>query len=430
MLNKSDYTRHAYHIRFFGKHFMNVFFSRFTKPPLFYWGWVFVAFGVVHFTDDFLPLGGGVRKTLFWIALLGISIPIWQDLRTRSPHIQWSEWRKYFVGGALLTAALAVLVWNLESSSMGTVYAERARAPFLQPADWYNKRLLMPVFANLLGLVGDRFYLFSTIVFFGFNTLLVGWLSQHTKLASWQTFSLATSSFVLYQHMFPGYPDALMGIFFLIAMWPNQKQDVRLIALTLALLTHEVSAVPGIFIAWRFLDRQTRWQYIGTVALYGVIWLTSFGFEVGALVAVHGVHGKPGWLWALENPSLLTLGWVISYKLMWLFIALGAIYALIKQEWRDALFIVGTISAALGLGLLAVDVSRLAGFGFPALLVALPYAISRMRANRMNILLSIIFAGNLLLPSFYVGLNSGILLRPGLYEQLYWLMVNGKLTIF
>ncbi len=68
----------------------------------------------------------------------------------------------------------------------------------------------------------------------------------------------------------------------------------------------------------------------------------------------------------------------------------------------------------------AVDTSRFAGFGFFGLLVAVRYAIEHeVLKPKTFMALSVV---NLLIPSVYIGVNSGVMLFPGLYRVVYWWM--------
>jgi hypothetical protein len=71
-----------------------------------------------------------------------------------------------------------------------------------------------------------------------------------------------------------------------------------------------------------------------------------------------------------------------------------------------------------------VDTSRLMGFAFPGLLLAIRTIRHQMAPRAAERTLAIVFAANLLIPSFYVGLNTGIVLRPGLYEQMYRIVAH------
>jgi hypothetical protein len=84
----------------------------------------------------------------------------------------------------------------------------------------------------------------------------------------------------------------------------------------------------------------------------------------------------------------------------------------------EAWFIVAVIGAGVLMTFSAVDTSRLMGFAFPALLVSLAILKDSVSSRTGRLILFSLFAVNLLIPSVYVGLNSGLRTFRGLYGRI------------
>jgi hypothetical protein len=85
------------------------------------------------------------------------------------------------------------------------------------------------------------------------------------------------------------------------------------------------------------------------------------------------------------------------------------------------MFIAGCVFAGVLITILGVDTSRHMAVAFPGVLVALETIREHMPRDPANRILSIVFSANMIIPSFYVGLNMGIVWRPGLYKTLYFM---------
>ncbi|HXG01565.1 MAG TPA: hypothetical protein VNL69_12285, partial [Bacteroidota bacterium] len=119
----------------------------------------------------------------------------------------------------------------------------------------------------------------------------------------------------------------------------------------------------------------------------------------------------------VRNPTAALVGIAVAYKLFWIVTATAAVRALKGGEPTVARTIIACTFVPLVVIPFAVDTSRFAGFGFLGLLSAVRYVVDqKVLAGRTLDLVAII---NLLIPSVYVGLNSGVAMFPGLYSLLY-----------
>lgn len=91
---------------------------------------------------------------------------------------------------------------------------------------------------------------------------------------------------------------------------------------------------------------------------------------------------------------------------------------------HDLIFMLACAAAGILMTVFGVDTSRLMGFAFPGFLVALAVVTKYLEQGKAKRLLIPLFIVNLLLPSFNIGLNSGIEFFPGLYQFLYGWMAS------
>jgi hypothetical protein len=404
-----------------------------ASSSVFFWGSVVGLFSLCHITRSvisrfvtrpdigvwyYLPS----LKGILFLSSFGILIaPIVTDIRRIFASARKDTIRMTLavcVGVAILLALLVLP--PLGSQSMGERYGWRTLSPFNQVTDSYNKQLLMPAIAHILFFrEGWLYYVFSNFVFLLFLSVLYSWLKTHTDIRPWHFLSLSTCSFVIFQYQFPGYPDVLMFTLFVLVMSSEFTQRSKLCLLLLALVTHFLSLFVGSILAFRYLNRTCRVSYFVALILYGVIWSAAYGFSVQAIFGTHNVYGMSGPEWVFRAPVLECLGVFIAFKAVWLLLILAMVLALRRRLYNDAMFIASCVSAGLLITFLGVDTSRHMAVAFPGVLVALQTIREHMPRDAANRILSMVFAANMVIPSFYVGLNMGIVLRPGLYKTLY-----------
>jgi hypothetical protein len=375
---------------------------------------------------DFLVAAAPTAKALFFIvsliALSGDTVgEVWRALRS----VQTRHLVSALLLALIITVVLGVLVVPEGNVSMGTQYAERSMHPFEQNSDWLHKRLLMPAMAYLLFLSGNKpYFVFGFLITVVFIALLHGWLRKEAPLPFIGLLSLCTSSFVIYQFQAPGYPDILVFCFLLGVMFANLSEDSKFVLLVLALLTHEASLFVGLPLAWRFLDRRRRVEYLSVVVLYGFVWLAASRFRLVQVLGSHNVQDMSGIEWVLQNPWLEVAGIFFAFKALWLLPIVAIALAAKQGESTDSAFILICIAAAIVLTTVGVDCSRMAGYGFPAILMSLKLIMASPRPRWTDRALSGLFVVNLLIPSYRVGLNAGIRTKRGLYRVIHELITS------
>ena len=401
---------------------------------VFFWGSIVGLFSLCHVTRSvvarfvtqinvgvwyYLP---SLKGTLFLCCVSVLAAPIVTDSRRILANVQKDTLRNTLgvCAGVAILLGLMVLP-ALGNQSMGEGYAWRSLAPFDQDTSNYSKQLFMPAIAHVLFFrEGWLYYLFFNFVFLVFLSVLYAWLRNHTRVKPWHFLSLSTCSFVVFQYQFPGYPDILMFTFFVLVMTPEYTQQSKLSFLLLALATHFLSVFVGTVLAYRYLNRSCRLRYFVAAALYGVIWLAAYDFNFQKIFGEHNnILGMSAQDWLFISPLAEALGVFIAFKAVWWLLILAMVLALRRRLYREAIFMAGCVFAGLLITFLGVDTSRHMAVAFPGVLVALETIGKHMPQRTGNRIFSVVFSVNMIIPSFYVGLNMWIELRPGLYEILY-----------
>lgn len=378
-------------------------------------------FGLSEADREALPAAAAaVKAALFWMSFVLVAAPVARDARAALARAAPREVFETLAVSAAAGLILAGLVFQPGNVSMGTGYAARSLAPFRQEADWFHKRLLMPALAHALFFRGAwAYYAFGLLVTAAGLGALHAWLRARAPIPFWQFVSLCTGSFMIYPFQFPGYPDVLVILFLLLVMSPGFGPPAKLSLLTLALVAHEASLFAGLVLAWRFLDRAHFRAYLLALGIYGFAWLAGFGMRPGHLVRSHDVEWMSGIEWVILRPREFLLGLLAAFKALWAIPAIALLRPGGLRRGRDTAFLVLSLLAGVSAALLGVDTSRLAGFAFPAVLVSLQALHADPETRCPPRLLAAIFGINLAIPSVYVGLNTGPILRPGFYELVY-----------
>ena len=379
---------------------------------------------ILFFNTDARSIAPVLKAVVFLASMIALAVPIAKDaLHT------WraSNWRDILVPLAVALGVMAVsfaLTFQPEPLALGVDYSLRSLSPFTQISDWQNTRLLMPTLSYFLFLRGTSlFYVFFLALTLLFIAMLYAWTRAHARIALWEFLSLCTASFVAYQFQIPGYPDILVFIFFLLVMRADFGPAAKLSALLLALITYESSFIVGLILAWKYLPRKEQVIYLLAIGIYGFVWLAVWNFDAGAILSSRNVEGMSGLQWVMQNPWLEILGVLAAFKALWV-VMLWAASSAFPSKRSEAWFILAVTGAGILMTISAVDTSRLMGYAFPALLVSLSVLTESASIPTGRRVLSLLFGVNLLIPSVYVGLNSGMRTFRGLYGRLVRLMVK------
>lgn len=362
-----------------------------------------------------------IRGLIFLCVLAMLARPLWTDVRSeRMRQLIWpTPWT-----ALVCCLALAALLIPEGLKGIGQEYGSQSLLLFEKASSVAAyQRFLMPALGYITFMRGGLFFFaFSFLCVFVLVYLTHTWLvNSGVRLPWWGFLSIITSSFVAGQYQLPGYPDTLVFVFFLLVAAFPLRNITKFSLLALSLATHEASLVLYlVFLAFVFHNRTLVKSY-ALMAVYGAIWLASEGFNLTALLSNRPQTSSTVSMstldWLTRNPWREVLGILFAYKLLWLLLAWSLVILLKKKGTSTGLQIGGLLAGSLVMTLLAVDTSRLMGWSFFALLLAVKTISDEDRLVSNKILRWILLA-NLAVPSVYVGLNVGMVLPGGLYAQL------------
>jgi hypothetical protein len=354
----------------------------------------------------------------FLFSVVVLFFPIVSSLKTA--RWLWSDGKlkQRCLDAMLLFSGLALLVIPRFLQSLGDEYGRMSLSPFTEPRGLYHKRLLMPACAHLFGASGYLWYFFFSLLCtcaLIFTTRL--WFeAKGIRLTRLVAFSVLTSSFVMYNFQMPGYPEQLAFVLILLGSVVPMTSAGRIAIVALALATHEGLVFVLAPLVWFLFPRRERWQALNVIVVYGII-LWIGGVAAGSALTESFVYRDESGLTALQyltaKPFLAFAGVLFAYKLFWFIILASVIAALRSHDVKTPMVLSSLVCLPLFTLPLAVDASRLVGWGFLGLLCAL--FILHTKGVFSERQLQYISIANLIIPSCYVGLNSGVNLLPGIY---------------
>jgi hypothetical protein len=358
-----------------------------------------------------------LKGIIFLASLLILFLPVVKSLSRTGFLWEKRKLVRRLVLSAITFLLLCLLIDPLRLSALHQHYSQMSVSPFDAPRGWYYRRLLMPAIAHFLGFRGDVFYyLYSTVLTFGLIFFLLGYFeSQQIKIRFLHLLSIATAGFIIFNFMVVGWSEPMMFVLFLLLLFIADSDDSRLSLVALSLATHEGSVLVLVPMILFCFPGKKKLKYLTVIALYFVLYVISFRLDALLLVkSQFSLDNKIGLDWVRLYPWRAAVGWLLSYKLLWIFV-FWAIYRMMKAgEFRaaSAVFSLSILAPAL-INILAVDVYRHVAEGFIGLLIAYTYLMKLGYGDRLFV--KIIMALNILVPSVYIGTNSGFRFKPGLY---------------
>lgn len=375
-----------------------------------------------------------IKGFLFFVALLAIACPIFVSVR-RSP----SFWKQLGIKRIAVVSLYFFVILSLLAfpysypygllshpsglASLGVSYGKMSLSPFAESYDIVARRLLKPAIAYFIQMQGYILYyifslvciyilIFMTVVFLESKIVSTHRLGETTPAIYsrkfWVYLSAMTSSYMMVCFQWPGYPENIFFILILLAACLPMSRQARLGTVALCIVTHDGSAFALIPIILFCFPKQERIPALFAVVLFYGIWFVSHGLNLQQGLESHVVVGnKSNWSLLTRNPALAVVGVFFAYKLLW-FIGLYTSWRLwLEKDRETALAIVGITLFSVLMLLLGWDTTRLAGFGFLGMLIALVVVANEygnFTKNQRHILLAII-AANLLFPTYNVVLD-------------------------
>ena len=394
-----------------------------------------------------------LKEFLFLIAFLVIISPLIRAI-WRERHF----WKKFKIKeitisalGVFLILSLLVFPGGLNSSKfgllgMGPAYGRMSLNPFAENTGWYYRRLLKPAIAHFINLDGSiRYYLFSLLGTYILIFLILAFVES--KISKEQTeyekkdknlsprirflfyVSVATSSYLITDFLWPGYADQLSFILILLMGCIPMTSQERLVIVALCMVNHEASAFSLVPIIFFCFPKQERIQAFLLMSLYFGIWFASYGLRVDNALAMNTVKTDDTTSLQLfiDNFGYALVGVFFSYKLFWI-IFLYVAWMLWEQNDRSTL--VGIIGITLFPALIlpvAWDTTRLMGLGCFGMLITLVILIDEQRKiSRLyrHLLFTSIYV-NIIIPSYSIVLERQESFGNYPYPGLYRLIVLG-----
>ncbi len=406
----------------------------------------YMAGGIVN--KLLIPLKGFLFYAALFVILSIVIKAIW-----RERHF-WNQLNVYKIALSALSIffILSVLIFpgglrpeGFGLLGMGPNYARMSGNPFAENTGWYYRRLLKPAIAHflhldeplryyLLSLVGTYLLIFMMLVFMEAklkqSQKIENTTNKRLKFSSRYLYylSIATSSYLITDFLWPGYADHLSFILiFLMACLPMNSQE-RLAIVALCMITHEGSTFSLIPIILFCFPKQDIKKAFVLFTLYFGLWFASYGLSIGGALAPNVVRQDDSTSLQLliERFDYATIGIFFSYKLFWIIFS----YMAFRLWFHKHLFaVVATTSMVLfPIFILPVawDTTRLMGLGCFGMLILLAILIDEHHKlpKKVQRLLLIIASINLIIPSFSVVLERQESFAnypyPGLYKLIVW----------
>lgn len=311
---------------------------------------------------------------------------------------------------------LSLLIVPAKLGIMGVGYAAMSLDPFNSTDGSYQlyQRLMMPALAYFLQFKDTLLYHFFSLLI-SFCCILCLQLYFETRkihLSPLEIVSLSTTCLIATQFQSPGYTESLVILAALVLFTVPMNSFGRISLVIFSLFVHESSALLFAAVSFLYFNAHEKKLFAAAVLLYAICWIVSFGFDIERLIGVRDVGGIGGLQWLMSNPHRELLGILLSYKMIWIFLFIS-MYRFPSHITMFVILLVPGIVATV----LAVDTTRLLALGFLPFLFSIEYVrryglMPEKNQRYLHIM-------NIIVPSVYVGLNSGTVFFNGVYQLIY-----------
>lgn len=355
----------------------------------------------------------GIRALLFFISA---AILFFFFLKDSAGFFSSFIKRDILIKSFFVFFLLMILSSSVQLASMGREYGQVSIAPFAQHEGFYYRRILMPALANFLQFQGPILYnVFHFLVTFLLIYTIIYWLKEK-KQADFnllQLLSIFCAGFVMFQFQMPGYTEQGVLLACFLSLMISSSSWSRIAALAIMFLFHEGAAIfVGIPFALMYFPKKERPLYLAVLFLFLFSWGLHFRFDLARLFLSHTQIGENNNLYYfLNNPKLVLAGVFFAYKFLWLYFAYLIFESFRTKDYRN-LAVPSVLIAAPFITLPLVDVSRDISWGYMGILLAVVFSYKNLKRKYFNLILAL----NLLLPSVYVGANTGFVTFPGIYR--------------
>ena len=392
-----------------------------------------------------------IKEFLFFLCLSVLAAPFVRSIyRSRS---SWSGpvLKKATLSALCFFAALSILTlpysypYGLNShpsglSGVGVAYARMSLAPFTEHFHLIFKRVLKPALAHFVQLDGFvLYYLFSLICTYCLIFLTLAFLESKTagekttqfycsgsKTKWFLYFSLMSSIFILGDFQWPGYSDDLSFMLVLLMAILPMTAQARLAGIALCLINHEGIALALAPVVLFCFPKKERITALAAMALYFATVAVGYGFDAEQAFQGQGtvVSTESVWQVAMERPAMFLAGLFFSFKLLWLTFPFALRILWKQKENMTLLAVVAMTLFPISLTFLAWDTTRVGGFGWFGMLIAIGILIkeSPSRPITYRYAFLILMWVNVLIPTYNVVIFYQNSLSKYPYPGLYMLI--------
>ncbi|MBI2429374.1 MAG: hypothetical protein HYV29_11385 [Ignavibacteriales bacterium] len=323
---------------------------------------------------------------------------------------------RLFMNSLVASIVLSLLILPTTLGIMGVGYAAMSVDPFSSTDGSYQlyQRLMMPALAYFLQFKDALLYhIFSLIISFCcIFCLQLFFETRKIHLSRLEIVSLSTTCLIATQFQSPGYTDSLVILSALILFAVPMNSLGRISLVIFSLFVHESSVLLFAAVSFLYFNAYEKKLFAAAAFLYGICWIVSFGFDIERVISVRNVGGVGGLQWLLSNPHRELLGILLSYKMIWIFLFIAVYRFPAHLTMFILLLLPGIVATAM-----AVDTTRLLALGFLPFLFAIEYVRRYGLMPEKN--QRYLHVMNIIVPSVYVGLNSGTVFFNGLYQLIY-----------
>jgi hypothetical protein len=121
-----------------------------------------------------------------------------------------------------------------------------------------------------------------------------------------------------------------------------------------------------------------------------------------------------------RHPGEAMLGIFIAHKLLWVVWLWAILLLLTRRRLAEAGVLMLLSAGPLATVVLAMDTSRVVGFGFAGMLAAIHWLTGELRSRFARLLFVALLVGTILIPYIPTGVRYLLVPSAGVYRELYF----------
>ena len=361
-----------------------------------------------------------IKGIAFLLAMAGLLPPLIKDIWGSYTKDELVNYKRAIWTSALFVLVIGIFITSKGLSGGNLEYADQSGVIFEKSNDvWLYQRFLMPAIAYILFFRGQLFYLiFSILSIYAMVYVSQIWFEKNNiNLKYWQLISIFSAGFVYVKLLYPGSPDVLVHLFFLMLFTFPLGELAQLSLVAFSLASHEASIFLFAIIAIFFKEGKLRIKYLTVILLYVIIWLVSIRFDIASLWYTPQVRGMGALSTILTKPDLLLWGMFYANKLIWLLIIAAIVIVALKKDYRTFLQFFALIACGLFMSLIGADTIRMFSWSFFSIFMTVKI-IHEEDNPKLSTFMNVILILNLFIAPVYTSLY-WISPPSGIYQIIY-----------